>query len=197
MERDRGGRAIAIVAICIAVLGLSVAYASLSQQLNIVGNATVKGDSWKVHFNNLASVTPTGYAAGTTANVTLSDTDVTVTGVTLTAPGDKIDIVFDIVNDGSIDAKIGTLTTSTPTFTGTTGDTKTTDETAAEGAFQYSLKYYSDGVAGAAVAANDTLDAGETKTVILTLTLDSTTTTVPSKDVAVNGFGTTIVYVQK
>ena len=49
MEKDRKFRALAIAAICVAVIGVSVAYAALSTTLTISGTATIDtGASWNV-----------------------------------------------------------------------------------------------------------------------------------------------------
>lgn len=43
MQKDRTAKVLAVIAICVATIGLSIAYATFSTTLNIVGTANVKG----------------------------------------------------------------------------------------------------------------------------------------------------------
>lgn len=185
-------RTIAIAALIIAIGGVTLGYAALSQVLNINTDSTVQSSnaSWNVHFENASAGEVTGTADK--GSISLDNTTVTLTGVVLKAPGDSVSYTFDIVNDGEINAKIGTYSPKTPTFTGS-GDTKDADETLVETSYEYTLTYV-DG--GTAIAQNDTLNAGETKTVKLTVTYKDTATQLPTADVTVNGSGATITYVQ-
>lgn len=102
-----------IIALVIILLVLAVGYAAFSGTLTITGTATANG-TWDVHFAN-ASVTPT---EGNTATInTTGASDTLTVSVNLAYPGDGATVAVDIVNEGTIDAK---LTGFTVTGTGST-----------------------------------------------------------------------------
>lgn len=198
MER-KDGKVIAIAALFIGVIGLSVGFASLQTSLQINGAATVKSSKWDVHFANLTAVTKTGTATEVTAPTIKSNNSVASTligdySVTLTSPGDSISYKFDITNAGDYNAKISSITIPTPTCTGN-GTNATTDASNVCSKLTYTLTY-TDG--GATVKANDTLTAGQTRNVTLKLAYsdDITASELPKDDVAITNLQIPIVYVQ-
>ena len=110
---------LSIVAVCIAVVGLSVAFAALNTTLTISGTSKLKQASWDINFG-----TPTGVLTSATARFV--DMPVggsvegapTVTGTTLSfnaeldVPGDYIEFTVPVNNDGTLDAILSTVTTS-------------------------------------------------------------------------------------
>ena len=52
MEKERKIKVLSVAALLVAVLGLTVAFAALSQTLTINGSATVNTASWDIHFKN-------------------------------------------------------------------------------------------------------------------------------------------------
>lgn len=178
MEKDRGFRVLAIVAICIALVGLTIGYAALQTTLTINTKATVKAATWNVKFQNLGTPTLTGEAAVVTA-ATLTDTVVTI-DVSLKKPSDQVVYTFDVTNAGTIDAKLS----AAPTLTGVT-------EAAAKHV-NYTLTY-SDGTA---IAANDDLTAGQTRGLKLTVLYDPTATELAATDTELN-ISAVMLYVQK
>ena len=104
MEKDRKFRALAIAAICIAVVGVSVAYAALTASLTITGTATVEAATWDVHWD----ASPSGSANQSTASVSnvAATTDKLTFAVKFTAPGDSVTINAKMVNDGTLKAKL-------------------------------------------------------------------------------------------
>ena len=193
MENNKGFKILAIVALCVAVAGLSVAYAALSETLNISGTAKVGATSanWNVHFAN-GSCTKTGGA--TAGSITATGTQVTLGESTFTAPGDSVVCTFDVVNDGTINAKVGTVTipdAANLTYTGS-GAAKTNDETLVKGNMEYTVTYAD----GSAIQVNDTLDKGVTKNLKLTLTYKATATSLPQADVSISDIVGTIIYNQ-
>ncbi len=107
MEKERKIKVLSLVALIVAVLGLTVAFASLSQMLTINGTANVNAASWDIHFENLTSDTIDD--AMVNAEPTLSATKITGIDVTLTKPNDGASFLVDIVNGGTIDAKIDSV----------------------------------------------------------------------------------------
>ena len=193
MENNKGFKILAIVALCVAVAGLSVAYAALSETLNISGTAKVGATSanWNVHFAN-GSCNKTGGA--TAGAITATGTQVTLGESTFTAPGDSVVCTFDVTNTGTINAKVQTVnipTASSFTYTGS-GDAKLTDENLVKGNMEYTVTYAD----GTPIAAEDTLDKGVTKNLKLTLTYKATATSLPQAEVSISNIVGTIVYKQ-
>ena len=105
MEKDRKFRALAIAAICIAVVGVSVAYDALATTLTITGTATVDTDaSWNIHWDGAPTVT------NKTSSVSVTGPSIVGNNLTwaatVTAPGDTFTINAKIVNDGTLAAKL-------------------------------------------------------------------------------------------
>ncbi len=112
VEKERKVKALSLVALIIAVLGLTLAFAALSQTLTINGTASVNAAEWDIHFENLSEPTITGSAI--VNNVpTFTGTEITDFDVSLTKPGDSVTYEFDIVNNGTIDAKLDELVMNT------------------------------------------------------------------------------------
>jgi len=184
-------KTLAIAAVIVAVGGLTLGYAALTQTLNISTEAKVQNTatSWKVKFNNPSSGTATGDAVKGT--ITVNDTTATLTGVVLKAPGDSVTYTFDVTNAGQIDAKLSSVTMKTPTVTGT-GSSASADKTLVEGNYTYALTYND----GTAISQNDALGAGATKTIKLVVTYKSSATSLPAGDVTISGLGATLTYAQ-
>jgi len=104
VEKERKIKLLSLVALIVAVLGLTVAFAALSQTLTINGSASVDAAEWDVHFENLSEPTITG-AARVINNPVLNGTSIDSLEVSLTKPGDSVTYTFDVVNNGTIDAE--------------------------------------------------------------------------------------------
>lgn len=194
MEKDQKTKVVAVFALCIAILGLTIGFASFSTNLVINGTGTVKSSNWEVRFENLQAVQLTGNAGEVTAPIiNTNDTNIGDYDVTLNAPGDSVSYTFDIANNGTFDATITSVSIPTPRCTGT-GDNATVDATNVCNNITYSLNY-SD---GGAVNVGDTLASKEKKTVKLTLAYKDTVTAdvLPSNDVTVENLGISMIYSQ-
>lgn len=188
MENKREVKIIAIVALLVAVVGLSVAYAALSTSLSISGSATVNSATWQVEFLEGEWDDPVGSAV--TSGPEFGVTSITNIGVTLVKPGDKVVYRFKVKNKGSIPAKL-----SANTAIGTiscTGGANTTEASNTCANISYTLTYGD----GKVPTAGDTLAASAEKDLILTIEFKSTATAVPSSAVTVNGISATLEYVQ-
>lgn len=106
-----------------ALLGVTMAYALLSQQLNItMEQVTQNAMSWNVGFDTSTQVVPTktGSAGASCGTANVTATDVSITGATvLLAPGDKCTYHLKVKNTGSIDAALASITPTAPTSTDT------------------------------------------------------------------------------
>lgn len=181
--------------LAIGLIGITVAYAALTQQLKIEGTAKVASSKWDVHFGTVNPGQATGYAtAGTLAKT--GETTIAGDIGTLKAPGDSITYTFDIENAGDINAIIDTVTGG-QSFTCTSATKSVADAVCKD--LTYSIKY-TDG--NATIAKGDQLAKATNtstptkKNVTLTLTYKSTATTLASEDVTVTADPMTITYVQ-
>ena len=211
MEKERRIKILSIVALIVAILGLTVAFAALSETLTINGTASVEAASWDIHFENLSDAVLTGDASVATPP-TLNNTSITDFESVLTKPGDSITYEFDIVNDGTIDAKIGAFDEVAwfcQEYRGSvvgsneearycdlddSGDVTITDGSIQLENFSYTLTYKEN---GQKVKENDILNHGETKRVVLKLEYLANSTWIPSHELKFPNLEKTIEYVQK
>ena len=183
MEQNRGFRAIAIIALCLSVIGLSIGFAAFSQNLTVNGTGTLKGNLWKVEFADL--VTPT-LANSKLVGTATSVADINVAGTTLTFaaslyfPGDKVIYDFKVKNTGTIDAKISAVS-----LTGV--------DAATAKKISYTLTYAN----GDPIEVNDVLNSGDTENLRLIVEFSplATSADLPASDVALS-LGATITYLQ-
>lgn len=116
-----------LLVVLLAIVGIAVGYAALSQELVLNGTATVKGLSdWKVHFADTSAVKKTSDTGVTNNTFTLNDGELSGTFAATLEPGAWVEYNVVVVNDGSIKAKAngvpevdgqGTYTTCTVTQT--------------------------------------------------------------------------------
>lgn len=197
MEKERGAKIIAIVALLIAVVGLTVGYAAYSSTLTINGTATVDPASWKVNFdykNGTNSLTGTtkGHATEKTAP-TLADTTISGFDVTLKAPGDSVTYNFLIKNSGTLNAKLANFTMGTLTCTPNEGSSISPENaTKLCGELRYTLTYADDST----ITTGTPLNSNDSKELKLKLEWPSASTLSVSDDVKVTIGTTTFVYEQ-
>lgn len=92
------------------IAGITFGYARLETTLTINGDTKISKVSWLVHFKNV-QVTDGSFlndGANTATIVQNDDTTLTYT-VTLKEPGQFYEFLVDIVNDGTIDAKLASI----------------------------------------------------------------------------------------
>ena len=106
MEKTRKIKIISLCALLVAVLGLTVAFAALSQTLTINGSAAVDAASWDIHFEKTSGKETEVKGAARFTEPTLNGTTIENFSATLTKPGDSVTYYFDIVNNGTVDAVI-------------------------------------------------------------------------------------------
>lgn len=193
MERQRGIKALSVVALLIAVVGLSVAFAAMSRTLTINGTATVDPATWDVHFENLVKGAVLG-GAEVTAEPTIGEangvasTHIGDYAVKLTKPGDSVTYTFDVVNEGDINATLTSYVKATPTFAGADEDVAIVEEN-----LVYTLTY-ADGSAiteGAALAKTSGVASFK-----LVVAYDSEADVLPAAPVTIEGMDVTMVYTQ-
>lgn len=110
MEKERRTKVLSLAALIVAVLGLTVAFAALSQTLTINGNASVDAATWDIHFETpYGSDATTQGAATINKTPTFNGTSITDIDVSITKPNDLAYWSFKIVNNGTINAKISSI----------------------------------------------------------------------------------------
>ena len=212
MEKERKVRVLSIAALLVAVLGLTVAFAALSQTLTIKGSAAVNAASWDIHFEKTSGKETEVKGAATFTEPTLSGTTIENFSATLTKPGDSVTYYFDIVNNGTVDAVV--LSYNFPTAMEEClhqslssnpecepFDLVKNDEVDAYdkgkylSMFNYNI-YYAD--SEKKLASKDTLNAGETKHMKLVIEYKDTATELPENNITLTSSDPiTITYEQK
>ena len=190
-----------IALLIIGLVSMTIAYAALTQQLQINAGAKVlnKSATWDIHFANVVAGTPVGYASISQGKSLTGTGTTTLSGleVTLKAPGDSLSYTFDVVNNGSINAKINTNGVSIPNIANLTVTGSEGDVAIVKSNLEYSLVYATGDVnAGQTPAAGDTLAAGQSRKLKLTISYKSNATSLPSNDVTVSGINAHIDYIQ-
>ena len=117
--RNNGPKKIALVTLVVAVIGLTVAFAMLSSNLNISGSAYVDPVKWGIYFDELSDGVTYNKAtldANTKAEI-MTDSNGAKTkignmNVNLSIPGDKVVYTVDLVNEGTIPVEIAGITKS-------------------------------------------------------------------------------------
>ncbi len=186
---------ITVLSLLVAVLGITVGFASMSRTLTINGTTAVEPANWSVHFTNLKPVALTN-SATETVTPTLSEVDTHMGdyAVSLTKPGDKAVYYVDVVNDGDINAALTSVTIAQPTITATSTTNKDADEAAVKNSLLYSVTYAD----GSAIASGDELVAKTGKaTLKISIEYDLNSTVIPSDDVTISGMDVTLIYGQK
>ena len=154
---------LSVLAICL--IGITITYATLSQNLDISGVATVKKGEWNIHFTKLLTPKSEGDATAGKAVLNGDSTVITISNGILSAPGDKITYEFDVINEGDIDAEVELTSTQMENCRAENG----TDVTSFCNKIEFEL-FYKD--TKTPVAKGDKLLGKEEKTLNLVITYD-------------------------
>ena len=95
-----------IVLIIVALIGITIGYAVINTTLNINGKSSISKNTWDVYFDNIVVKDGSVEAVKipTVTNKTTVDFE-----VALNLPGDFYEFTVDVVNGGSIDAMIESI----------------------------------------------------------------------------------------
>lgn len=102
-------RRVIVYALAIALAVTTVAYAVMQTTLNVSGTIIKKGAALDIYFANLK--TPSLSGNGKSTSATLSSTNIEFT-IELSEPLDSVTYYFDVVNSGTINAKLDSITYS-------------------------------------------------------------------------------------
>ena len=189
MYRNERTRNIILIVLAVCLIGITVAYATLSQNLNISGVANVDKTSWNIHFTNVLTPKVEGQATGGKAVLNDGKTVLTISEGTLSAPGDKIIYTFDVINEGDLPAEVETTLTQM-------------EDCKAEDGSDVSIFCNKIGLdlvyaeTNTKVQKSDRLLSGETKTLnlIITYDKDKLLTTLPTSPIVLSNITSTINY---
>ena len=173
--KDRNKRKLIIYALIGVLMLTTVAYASLQTILNVSGTVVKKGNLWNIYFTNPSSASVVGTATGSSLNIQASSLNFQVS---LYKPRDKVSYTVDIKNGGTIDAVLNSIS-----LTGL--------DTAKSNSLNYTVTYSN----GSTIKEGDTLNAGSSKTIKITVEFDSSATSLPESDVNLT-FGVNLIYGQ-
>ena len=136
-----------LLIILLLLITISIGFATMSTTLKIRGTGVISEMRWDVHFENItersdsATIVEPATILGNTTDVEYS--------VVLLKPGSYYEFDVNIVNGGTIDAKLA----NTPSLTGIT---------AAQDVYtNYTVTY----VDGSAISENDVIAAGASRTI--------------------------------
>ena len=213
---DKGFKVGVLVALIAMIVVVGVGFAAFTTTLNINGTAKVEASSWNVHFADLGNgmvTTNTQTGIASTATVvtepTLTDTTINDWYVTFKTPGDSVSYEFNVVNDGSFDARMtspGHGKLPTPTCTGT-GENADTDATNVCKHLEYKLEHYDASktqgnewqpISNSAIYYGSDIAPGESIKMRITLTYkdDVTNAELPKNEVTISNLEFSLVYTQ-
>lgn len=125
MEKGRKIKVLSLVTLIVAILGLTVAFAALSQTLTINGTASVDAATWDIHFESLDGTNQIMPSNKVNFNgvedyqipATISEDKKNIDYIGFVfVPGDTLSYNFKIVNKGTVDASINSIDFGTPTY---------------------------------------------------------------------------------
>ena len=161
------------VILLLLVVSISIGYASLTTTLNINGTSAISGQTWDVHFENIADITKsrTDLTVSEAANIVEKTTtpaddkdDLHVSfGVSFVKPGDSYSFTVKVVNDGTIPAKVSGI-----------------EKTISNNTNSYIVFTVSG------IAENDVIAANSSKTITVLAKFDENATSVPSESITSN-----------
>ena len=189
MYRNERTRNIILIVLAVCLIGITVAYATLSQNLNISGVANVDKTSWNIHFTNVLTPKVEGQATGGKAVLNSGSTVITISEGTLSAPGDKIVYTFDVINEGDLPAEVETTLTQMESCKAENGS----DVSIFCNKIGLDLVYADT---KEKVQKSDRLLSGETKTLnlIITYDKDKLLTSLPTSPMTLSNITSTINY---
>ncbi len=194
MKTERQIRTLVMIAIFVAVGGLSLGFAAFSRTLTIGGEGQVTSSRWNIQFANLGTVSTVGEAEETAAPQLNGTTAIQGYEVVLKVPGDSVSYEFDVQNTGTFDAEVASFTLGTITCVGT-GANATTDAANLCPNISHTITYAD----GSAIQEGDLLaNTTGSARLKLTLTYSAATTeaNLPTDVVTITVGTTTLIYDQ-
>ena len=185
---------IVIISICLAISAFfGIAYAAFTQNLSISnGSATIPYNKWEIKLQNLSAPLLEG-SAELISSPSISANGQILNGFSFTfwEPGDSITYTLNVTNSGTFDAYLQRIMIGEKTCTVVNTGSSNSVSSSLCNDIDVSLTY-SDGTA---LSLNDSLAAGESKTLKLKITYSSNATE-PQSDIKVVISNSYLVYAQ-
>ena len=167
---------------------VTVTYTFNSKIIDIVGFTGVyRETSWKVDFDNI-SLDREGSIY--VEDISASNTSIKDFDITFIRPGDAFTIRLDVVNNGTLDAKLETFKISNIVCTYNNGSSA---DDYCDKYISYSIKYKD----GSSIKKDDVLEEGETKTVVFKMSYADNAPVLYDEVISIDDMNMSFVYVQK
>ncbi len=167
---------------------VTVTYTFNSKIIDIVGFTGVyRETSWKVDFDNI-SLDREGSIY--VEDISASNTSIKDFDITFIRPGDAFTIRLDVVNNGTLDAKLETFKISNIVCTYNNGSSA---DDYCDKYISYSIKYKD----GSSIKKDDVLEAGDTKTVVFKMSYADNAPVLYDEVISIDDMNMSFVYVQK
>ena len=190
MEKNRSGQFIALLALIVAIVGVSVGFAAFSSALSIQSSANVKPDqnTLNVDFSSSATAVETNAIKPTTTPTTVVATDATIDNsadpvirnlsATFKEPGQKAVYTFYAYNAGELEAFLKSIVyenvsskNSNKVCTAGEGTTDALVQKACEG-ISLKVKVGTDAETSSGIASISNHSLGKAKSEEITVTLE-------------------------
>ncbi len=169
---------------------MGISYAMVTTSLDIKGKMKMSAGNWNVHFENLKNATITGTAVELDKPYIIDkSTSIVNVNVKLQQPSDSISYLFDVVNDGGLNAELSSFQIAEPLCKGV-GDRATADAKLVCDHIKYEITYAN----GSKINVGDTLNVAERKTLKLKLSFSGTQ--LPENEVDISNLSITLSYSQ-
>ncbi len=106
----------------VLLISISLGYAAIQTDLSIVGTGKIAATSWDIHFNNVQVTTGSVSLQTGDSAATINPTDNTLVEYTVTLhnPGDFYEFTVDVVNSGTLNGMVDTISSKMNNVTITT-----------------------------------------------------------------------------
>ena len=103
---NKNKRKLDYMILIIMILVISIGYAIISTNLNILGSSQINAPTWDIHWENVS--VKTGSVSASNPTIDTAKTTVNYS-VTLTIPGEYFEFTVDAVNAGTIDGMVSVV----------------------------------------------------------------------------------------
>jgi len=109
MKRDEKSKNVIIVALCAALVFMSIGFATYTNALNINGTAQIQETRWDVHLNEPSTITAGGNAVVVSEPALTADSLGLNYSVNLKNINDQVSFTVKVVNNGTLDAECSNI----------------------------------------------------------------------------------------
>ena len=158
MQRKSFIQNVTIIVLAVAIIAMSVGYATYATPVNITGTTTIEKASWDIKFSNVKKLGTTTVGDALITEPSISDSTNLTFGVKL-GLNTKYEFTVDVVNEGTIAAELSTFT-----LAGTKGSETVLSSSSGLAYKNDYLTYTVTYADGTQLKAGDELGAGESAT---------------------------------